>query len=155
MTLTVALVDAAATWPLRKRVLRPHQEGDAVVLGGDEDPRAAHIGARDPSGEVVGIATVSPQPCPWAPERAGAWRLRGMATAEDRRGEGIGRLVLHGALGHVRARGGSVVWCNARTPAQAFYTREGCVPAGEPYVDPVIGPHVPMQLDLEGGGPHG
>jgi GNAT superfamily N-acetyltransferase len=148
--IAVGLIAAADTWPLRRRVLRPHADGDQVVLGGDEDPRAAHIGARDASGAVVGIATVSPQPCPWAPEREGAWRLRGMATAEDRRGQGIGALVLDAALRHVREQGGALVWCNARTGALTFYGREGFVAAGEPYVDPALGPHVPMQLDLNG-----
>jgi GNAT superfamily N-acetyltransferase len=148
--LAVGPVRVEETWPLRRRVLRPHTEGDAVVLGGDEDPRAAHFGARDPSGELVGVATVSPQPPPWEPGRADAWRLRGMATAAERRGEGIGALVLRAALGHARAQGARLVWCNARGGALRFYAREGFVEAAEPYVDPVIGPHVPMQLDLGG-----
>jgi GNAT superfamily N-acetyltransferase len=152
--LAVGPVAARDTWPLRRRVLRPHQHGDAVVLGGDEHPRAAHVGARDASGALVGIATVSPQPPPWAPGRDGAWRLRGMATEEGRRGEGIGAAVLREALRHVRAAGGTLVWCNARTGALRFYERAGFVAAGERYVDPDLGPHLPMQLDLQEE-PHG
>jgi predicted GNAT family N-acyltransferase len=147
--LAVGPVTARDTWPLRRRVLRPHQQGDAVALAGDEHPRAVHLGARDASGELVGIATVAPQAPPWDPGRSGAWRLRGMATDEGRRGEGIGAAVLREALRHVRAEGGSLVWCNARTGALRFYAREGFTPAGERYVDPELGPHVPMQLDLE------
>jgi GNAT superfamily N-acetyltransferase len=146
----VVSIAAEDTWPLRRRVLRPHQEGDAVVLGGDDDPRAAHLGARDASGTIVGIATISPQACPWAPDRAGAWRLRGMATADEQRGRGVGALVLGAALRHARERGASLVWCNARVGALVFYGRAGFVAAGERYVDPLLGPHVPMQLDLEG-----
>jgi GNAT superfamily N-acetyltransferase len=149
-SITVGPIVAADTWPLRKLVLRPHQRGDAVVLGGDDDPRAVHVGARDADGEVVGIATVSPQPCPWDPAREGAWRLRGMATAEGRRGQGIGELVLAEVLRRVRAAGGTLVWCNARTGALTFYERAGFTPGAEPYVDPELGPHVPMQLDLGG-----
>ena len=148
--LAVGMVTAAETWPLRRRVLRPHHAGDAVVLGGDEEPRVVHLGARDASGELVGIATVSPQAPPCAPDRPGAWRLRGMATAEDRRGEGIGGVVLREALRRVRAAGGTLVWCNARAGAVDFYAREGFTAAGERYVDPELGPHLPMQLDLEG-----
>jgi predicted GNAT family N-acyltransferase len=140
------------TWPLRKRVLRPHQEGDAVVLPGDDDPRAAHVGARDEHGRIVGVATVMPEPCPWAPERDGAWRLRGMATAEGLRGAGIGREVLRAAIDHVRAQDGALVWCNARVGALAFYEREGFAVAGERYVDPELGPHVPMQRELRRSG---
>jgi GNAT superfamily N-acetyltransferase len=146
----VVPIAAADTWPLRKRVLRPATAGDAVVLGGDEDPRAVHLGARDRDGAVVGIATISPQPPPWAPGRADAWRLRGMATAEDLRGTGIGALVLDAAVRHARERGAACVWCNARVGALSFYERAGFTAAGERYVDPDLGPHVPMQLDLDG-----
>ena len=149
-TIDVGPIAASDTWPLRKRVLRPHQEGDAVVLGGDDDPRAAHLGARDADGTIVGIATISPQDCPWAPDRPSAWRLRGMATADELRGRGVGALVLAAAVRHARERGASLVWCNARVGALVFYGRAGFVAAGERYVDPLLGPHVPMQLDLEG-----
>jgi GNAT superfamily N-acetyltransferase len=147
---SVEAVAARDTWPLRKRVLRPHAQGDAVVLGGDDDPLTLHAGARDATGALVGVATVSPQPCPWAPDREGAWRLRGMATDEDLRGQGVGALVLDAALRHVRERDGKLVWCNARVGALAFYRRAGFVEAGDLYVDPDLGPHVPMQLDLGG-----
>ena len=148
MTVTVGPVTSAETWPLRKRVLRPHQEGDAVVLAGDEHPLAAHLGARDADGRVVGVATVVPEACPWAAEREGAWRLRGMATEEGRRGAGIGRAVLRAALAHVRAQGGRLVWCNARSGAVRFYEREGFAAGAEPYDDPVLGPHLPMWREL-------
>jgi len=149
-TIDVGPIAAPDTWPLRKRVLRPHQEGDAVVLGGDDDPRAAHLGARDADGTIVGIATISPQDCPWAPDRPGAWRLRGMATADELRGRGVGALVLGAAVRHAREHGAVLVWCNARVGALDFYGRAGFVAAGERYVDALLGPHVPMQLDLEG-----
>jgi GNAT superfamily N-acetyltransferase len=149
-SIDVGPIAAQDTWPLRKRVLRPHQEGDAVVLGGDDDPRAAHLGARDADGTIVGIATISPQDCPWAPDRPGAWRLRGMATADGLRGRGVGALVLSAAVRHAHEHGAGLVWCNARVGALAFYARAGFVAAGERYVDPLLGPHVPMQLDLEG-----
>ena len=116
-SIDVGPIAAQDTWPLRKRVLRPHQEGDAVVLGGDDDPRAAHLGARDADGTIVGIATISPQDCPWAPDRAGAWRLRGMATADELRGRGVGALVLDAAVRHARRHGAGLVWCNARVGA--------------------------------------
>jgi GNAT superfamily N-acetyltransferase len=148
--IAVEPIAAAETWPLRKRVLRPATEGDAVVLGGDDDPRALHVGARTAPGEIVGIATISPQPRPWAPERQDAWRLRGMATAEGLRGMGVGALVLEAAVRHAREHGAAWVWCNARTGALSFYERAGFTAAGGRYVDPRLGPHVPMQLDLDG-----
>jgi GNAT superfamily N-acetyltransferase len=150
-SVVVERLAASDTWPLRKRVLRSHQEGEAVVLPGDDDPRAAHVGARDETGRVVGVASVMPERCPWAPERPDAWRLRGMATAEGLRGAGIGTRLLRAAVDHVDAEGGTLVWCNARVGALAFYEREGFTAAGERYEDPELGPHVPMQRDLRSG----
>jgi ribosomal protein S18 acetylase RimI-like enzyme len=71
-----------------------------------------------------------------------------MATADDQRSRGVGRLVLDGLLAHCRSHGGGVFWCNARTPAQAFYERAGLQVIGEPWVDPEIGPHCRMWLEL-------
>jgi GNAT superfamily N-acetyltransferase len=67
-----------------------------------------------------------------------------MAVDEARRGEGIGTAVLDAVVGHVAARGGGLLWCSARTPAVGFYRRADFAVRGEPWVDPVLGPHVAM-----------
>jgi len=149
---TVTRVDAAATYPLRQRVLRPGRPPGAARFAIDDDPSTASFAARTPDGEVVGTAVVYPAPCPWFPDRPRAWRLRGMATAPDRRGRGIGAHVLRAALAHVNAVGGDLVWCNARAPAQRFYERAGFRTHGAPWDDPEIGPHIGMWLDLVGVG---
>lgn len=135
----VTAVDTAA---LRRQVLRG---GRPVPLPGDGDP-AFHLGLYD--GDVlVGTGNVRREPAPWAPEDP-AWRLRGMATAPDRRSQGVGATILEGLTAHCRAEGGGLLWCHARTPAQRFYERAGFVPIGEPWVDPEIGPHVRMWIPL-------
>jgi GNAT superfamily N-acetyltransferase len=72
-----------------------------------------------------------------------------MATAEDRRNEGVGAAVLQAVIEHVRQRGGGLLWCNARMPAVAFYQKAGFRTRGESWTDPVIGPHVAMELHVE------
>ncbi len=52
--------------------------------------------------------------------------------------------MLGAAVSHVADRGGGLLWCNARLPAVTLYTRAGFVEVGEPWTDPVIGPHVVM-----------
>jgi GNAT superfamily N-acetyltransferase len=131
-------VTAADTAALRRAVLRG---GRPVPLPGDDEP-SFHLGAYR-AAVLVGTGNVRPEPAPWDPG-APAWRLRGMATADGERGRGIGRLVLDGLLEHCRAHGGGLFWCNARTPARAFYERAGLQVIGEPWVDPEIGPHVQM-----------
>lgn len=140
--LVVRPVDALSTAALRQAVLRP---GDTLPLPGDDEP-AFYVGAFD--GEIlVGTGNVRPSPPPWAPDDP-AWRLRGMATAPDRRGEGVGAAVLATLMEHCRAHGGGVFWCNARTPARRFYERAGLQVIGEPWEDPAIGPHVRMWMVL-------
>lgn len=141
--LTVARVAPEVTYPLRARVLRAGAPPESVHLPVDDRPDTAAFAATTTDGTVVGTAIVFPEACPWLPGPR-AWRLRGMATAEGRRGRGIGARVLDAVLAHVAAGGGEVVWCNARTPARRFYERAGFAVHGDPWDDPEIGPHVAM-----------
>jgi GNAT superfamily N-acetyltransferase len=150
--ITVERVAPAVSYDLRRQVLRPGRPLDAARLAVDGDASTATFAARTADGRVVGTAVVYPEPCPWRPE-AGAWRLRGMATEPQLRDRGIGRRVLHAALAHVSARGGRLVWCNARVPARRFYERAGFAVHGDPWDDPEIGPHVAMALSLPSAAP--
>jgi GNAT superfamily N-acetyltransferase len=145
---TVERVSADVTYPLRQQVLRPGRPPAAARFDIDDEPSTASFAARTPDGEVVATAVVYPEPCPWLPDRSGAWRLRGMATAPGCRGRGIGTRVLQAALAHVAASGGALVWCNARVPARRLYERAGFRAHGTPWEDHEIGPHIAMWLDL-------
>lgn len=143
-------VAAAETRLLRQQVLRPHETLAQLALP-DDDPDAGHFVVRAAS-EVVGTASVRREAPPWLPGLSAGWRLRGTATAARLRGQGVGTHVLAAAVAHVVAHDGTLLWCQARTRAQRFYERAGFTACGEPRVDPAIGPHVPMQLLLSGGG---
>ena len=148
---------AAVTYPLRQAVLRPHETVEAIADRDDDDESAASFAALStPDGAVLGTATVRPEAAPADVVAAAGheatgpvWRLRGMATVEGRRGEGIGGGVLAAAIGHVAEQGGGVLWCNARIPAQRFYERAGFAAVGDPWVDPEIGPHVVMWRSVD------
>lgn len=148
--IVVAPLDVALVLPLRKVVLRPGRPPEESVFPGDHDERAVHVGARlGPRGEVLAVGSLLPDEPPWpvAGSAAGrSWRIRGMATREGVRGRGLGGAVLTELLRRVEERGGSLVWCNARIPAVAFYRRAGFEPVGEPFEAPGIGPHLAMQL---------
>ena len=148
MDVRVERVAAEVTFPLRQRVLRPHETLAQLALAGDDHPDAGHFAARTPTGEVVATATVRREAPPWAPADAGAWRLRGMATAEQWRNRGIGQKVLDAVVDHVAAHGGGPLWCNARLPAVPFYERAGFERRGEPWDEPHIGPHVAMRRQV-------
>jgi GNAT superfamily N-acetyltransferase len=144
----VAAVPAEAVRPLRQAVLRPHQSVAEQVYPGDALPGAAHFAAYgDEGAEPIGIASISPEPHPHAP-RPGDWRIRGMATAPDARGLGLGADLLAACLSHARARNAARIWCNARSPAVGFYEREGFTIEGEEFDLPAIGPHFLMTLHI-------
>ncbi len=139
----VVAVAAEVVRPLRQAVLRPHQRLEDQVFEGDHVPGAAHFGAYDDAGALVGVASISPEPHPHAPAE-GDWRVRGMATDPARRGLGAGALLLDACLEHARASGARRVWCNARSPAAGFYRRAGFAIEGEEFELPSIGPHFLM-----------
>ena len=77
-----------------------------------------------------------------------AWRLRGMATYAEQRGQGIGGALMEACLAHVRTHGGTRLWFNARTTAAGFYRRFGFVVQGDVFDIEGIGPHVVMECDV-------
>jgi predicted GNAT family N-acyltransferase len=146
VTVTVDEVAAEVTYGLRRAVLRPG--GGEVTWAGDEDPATFHLAARTPDGRVVGVVRFSPAPCPWRDDAAAPWQLRGMATDAAVRGTGAGRALLAEGLARAAARGGDLVWCDARVGAAGFYERQGFTVVTEPFDKPGIGPHVGMVKDL-------
>ncbi len=144
-TVVVEEVPAGVTYPLRGAVLR---QGRAVEMPGDADPSTFHLAARTAQGQVVGVVRFHPAPCPWRPGARAAWQLRGMATDPAVRGTGAGRALVHEGLVRVAARGGDLVWCDARMAAAGFYERMGFTRVTDPYDMAAIGPHVGMVKDL-------
>lgn len=148
--LHAVLVDPGATVALRRAVLRPH-ESEAQVAAAMADPRAVAVGVPD-GDRLLACALAQPEPCPDPALGGSPWRLRGMATDPGHRGRGLGASVLARLLAEVADRGGDVVWCNARVPAVALYERAGFVVLGDPWEEPVIGPHVRMAVRLPSPG---
>ena len=137
--MTILPITAEETIPLRLAVLRPGLPREAAIF--PEDARAVHFGAfRD--GEIVAIASLLREDLPG--EAGRGWRLRGMATAEAAQSQGIGGQLLRACLHYVAARGGEILWCNARTEAAAFYAKHGFAVRGEEFEIPGVGPHFVM-----------
>jgi GNAT superfamily N-acetyltransferase len=157
--MVVERVPPWTTWPLRQEVLRPNRAVRDCVYPGEDDPRAAHVAAlrrgQAPEADllVLAVGVVMPEPPSWDPAADDGWRIRGMATGSEVRGQGLGRFVLDQLIEHVAAEGGGLLWCNARTPALTFYERAGFLPRGEVFDIPEIGPHRVMWRIVEPAGP--
>ncbi|MGZ5278499.1 MAG: GNAT family N-acetyltransferase [Pseudobdellovibrionaceae bacterium] len=138
----IQLISAAETWPLRHKILRPHQDLQSSIFPQDEWPTTFHVGARS-KGQIVGVATFHEEVFPQIPAQM-PYRLRGMATDVSFHGQGVGRLVLEKGIQELKIRGCDLLWCNARKIAFPFYEKLGLTYL-EPMFDiPTLGPHKVM-----------
>lgn len=136
-------IEAEQTLPLRTSVLGAPGRQDLRFPG---DEQAMHLGGFI-DGELVCVGTFMPAPEPGSGHHA--WRLRGMATHPDHRGSGIGSALLREGMHRIAEQGGRVLWCNARTPAVAFYRRHGLRIVGEEFDIEHAGPHFRMRVTLD------
>lgn len=153
-SLSVHPIEPTETWPLRASVLRPGHPIEDCDFDGDGDPDTFHAGVVLDD-RVVGVASMyhearavdAPGGAELAPDHAAAttWRLRGMATDPDVRRRGVGAAALRACEDHVRAHDATLLWCNARIGAVAFYEAAGWAVLGEEFDLPGVGPHVVME----------
>ncbi|HEX7134888.1 MAG TPA: GNAT family N-acetyltransferase [Iamia sp.] len=144
----VVQVEPHVTRALRNTVLRPGMDVEAVHWPDIESDAALTYAVLGDDDAPLTTVTMVPVPCPWRPDDRPAWQLRGMATDDTVRGQGVGRRALDAAVAHVRADGAVLVWCNARDVALSFYERAGFVVEGDGFVTERGIPHHPMALDL-------
>lgn len=122
--------------PLRLEVLRAGMVNQTVHFDGDDDPTTIHLGAFDQDQNNVGVSTWMQRPFPLAEEHK-ALQLRGMATAVNVQGQGIGALLLVAGQSHGREIGAHLIWANARDAALNFYNRHGYSTVGEGFIETV------------------
>jgi GNAT superfamily N-acetyltransferase len=131
---------------LRMSVLRPHESDDGPMYPLEDDPATAHFAAL--AGEqVLAVGSVMADGHPHNPA-PGDWRVRGMATVAEWRGQGLGARVLAALETHAGEEGGRRLWCNARIGARVFYERAGWLVEGGEYEIPGIGMHLLMTKAL-------
>jgi GNAT superfamily N-acetyltransferase len=136
----IRAITAAETIAVRWPVLRPGFPRETAIFAGDDAPAALHFGAFD-SESLVGAM-------PERPEVSPAFQLRGMATLPEVRGAGFGRALLDACVAAARENGATLLWCNARTSAAAFYGKNGWQILGAEFDIPTVGPHFRMALEL-------
>jgi len=122
--------------PLRLEVLRAGMVNQTVHFDGDDDPTTIHLGAFDQDQNNVGVSTWMQRPFPLAEEHK-ALQLRGMATAVNVQGQGIGARLLVAGQSHGREIGAHLIWANARDAALNFYNRHGYSTVGEGFIETV------------------
>ena len=135
------------TYVLRNKVLWPHKKSLAeCVMDIDDLETTFHVGV-EKEGEIVAIGTFIKQNNPNF-DTENQYRLRAMATAPEVRGQGAGRMLINDALEQLKTKNISLLWCDARLVAVAFYKKMGFKIKGKQYEIPIIGPHYLMYKEL-------
>lgn len=144
--ITLKTITAADTWTLRQSVLRPHEPIAALTYPGDSAPDSIHFGLCEPSGNLIGIASLYLESLP---DQSGqGWRLRGMAVAPHVQGKGLGTKLLDRCRDHILGTSGDYLWCNARKSALKFYRNNSFQVISEQFEISGIGPHFVMKREF-------
>ena len=77
------------------------------------------------------------------------YQLRGMATTEKFRGQGLGTRLVNFAIVYLQGQKANYVWCNARKVALKFYRDCGFEVISGEFDVPGIGPHYVMYLKIK------
>jgi GNAT superfamily N-acetyltransferase len=132
---------------LRHRMLREGLPAETAHFSGDDDPNTLHFAAflADHAGEEMGktvcCASFMLNPLNGEP----AWQLRGMATALEFQGQGVGRNLLRFSEKTLAEQSRiRFLWCNARLPAVTFYEKQGWCCISGVFQIPTAGPHRKM-----------
>ena len=128
-SVAVVELDAAETHSLRLEVLRADTPSRMVMFDGDDRPGTVHLGVRDGT-IVIAVSTWIPSTYNGEP----AVQLRGMATAKDLQGRGVGAAVLEAGCARA-AKVAPLVWARARDAALDFYLRHGFAIDGDGFID--------------------
>ena len=118
----IKFVKAEEVLPLRSAVLREGKPLAECIFAGDDDPNTFHL-ADIQNGQPVCIASFFLKGHP--DFKGKACQLRGMATAAEFRGRGVGNQLLNFAIVYLRGLQADYLWCNARKAAWSFYLGVG------------------------------
>jgi len=142
----IKFIELEALLPIRNEVLR---EGKLTlkecVFPTDNLPGAFHLGFFK-NDELACVASFHPQS--YGKFTGPGYQLRGMATIEKYRGQGIGNQLLNFALVYLRGQKASYLWCNARVTALKFYTNLGFEIISPEFEVAGIGPHRVMYVKI-------
>lgn len=123
---------------LRWRVLRAPWSQPPKVDAGEDQEDCLHAMIADDAGQAIAVGRIIFKP-------TGEARIRSMATAEDRRGQGLGRQIMEYLEQAARQRGATAIVLNARDNAVPFYAKLGYEPVGEGLLLFGVIPHTVMR----------
>ena len=133
--------------PVRNEVLREGKLSDEECrFPTDKLPGAFHLGYYV-GDELACVASFHPQS--YGGFTGAGFQLRGMATIEKYRGQGIGNQLVNFAIVYLQGQKANYVWCNARKKAAKFYLNLGFEIVSPEFEIAGIGPHYVMYVKIQ------
>lgn len=118
------------------------------MFKGDDDELTFHLGAFV-DGKLVSVASFYFENHELFQDKfPHQYRLRGMATLAEHRGQGLSSALLKTAFPLIKQNQCTLLWCNAREAAEGFYKQVGFSAHGEIFDLPLIGPHRLMSIEI-------
>lgn len=114
MTWEIKAIPFDLTYTLRKNVLWPERPIADVMVEGDKE--ASHLGAFF-QGRHIGVISL------FSHEQS--LQFRKLAVAREYQGIGIGTALIRESAAFARAKGATMLWCDARIEAVVFYRKLG------------------------------
>ncbi|MES2278875.1 MAG: GNAT family N-acetyltransferase [Bacteroidota bacterium] len=143
----IRFIEVEELLSIRNEVLRDGRLTlDECRFPGDKSEGAFHLGYYV-RGELACIASFHPQTYKDYP--GNAYQLRGMATTEKYRSQGLGNQLVNFAIVYLRGQKVNYCWCNARKKAAMFYKNLGFEIISAEFEVPNIGPHYVMYVKIQ------
>ncbi|WP_371372680.1 GNAT family N-acetyltransferase [Sporomusa aerivorans] len=110
----IKMINAADTWELRQKILRPDKPLQYIQL--PDDAAGTHYGLYEGDRLLAVISTFMDR---------GEIQFRKFATVQDKQGQGYGTKLLRHVMAAAQMSGATAIWCNARKDKVSFYEKFG------------------------------
>jgi predicted GNAT family N-acyltransferase len=143
----IKFINVGELLPLRNVLLREGKlTNDECRFPTDNLQGAFHLGYYIEE-ELVCIASLHPQS--YGDFEGKGYQLRGMATVEKYRGQGLGNQLLNFSIAYLKDLQANYLWCNARKKALPFYINLGFEIISAEFEVAVIGPHYVLYVKIQ------
>lgn len=135
-------INASDTYSIRSQILHPNGPESLAYYEGDDDEQTFHLGAFIES-KLVSVASFYFLRNDLF-EDSFQYQLKGMATLESHRYQGLSSELLKMAFPIIKQNLCTLVWCQARSEAIGFYQKVGFEKIGEEFTIEGAGKHYLM-----------
>lgn len=144
----VLRINSGDTHEIRGQVLRPGLPLSEAMFKGDDDDQTFHLGAFVEN-KLVSVASFYFENHPNLTEHPFQYRLRGMATIEGHRRQGLSKALLRMAFPIIKQNLSTLLWCNARSKAKGFYETVDFSSVGDEFEVEGVGSHYLMFKNID------